>query len=71
MLTQTRVCCYIIGLLAAISASACRSAPLRLTVRTIEDTVRLQRHPMATMLFTVTAIARNSSKPFNLSTSDP
>jgi len=63
MLTQTRVCCCIIGLLAAISASACRSAPLRLTVRTLEDTVMLQRNSMGAS-FTVTAIARNDdSRP--------
>jgi hypothetical protein len=39
------------------------SAPLRLTVRTVEDTVELRRYPMATT-FTVTAIARNDdSRP--------
>jgi len=63
ILTQTGVRCCVIGLLAAVFAGACRSAPLRLTVRTVEDTVMLRRHPMATT-FTVTVIARNDdSRP--------
>jgi hypothetical protein len=59
MLTQTKVCCYLLSLLAALSAGGCRSAPLRLTVRTVEDTVVLRQFPMATT-FTVTAVARNN-----------
>jgi hypothetical protein len=63
MSTQTKVCCCLVGLLAAVFAGGCRSAPLRLTVRTVEDTVMLRRYPMATT-FTVTVIARNDdSRP--------
>jgi hypothetical protein len=63
ILTQTRVCWCLIGLLAAVSGDGCRSGPLHLTVRTVEDTVVLQRHADATS-FTVTAIARNEdSRP--------
>jgi len=63
MSTQTKVCCCLFGLLAAVFAGGCRSAPLRLAVRTVEDTVMLRRYPMATS-FTVTAIARNDdSRP--------
>lgn len=63
MSTQTKMCRCLFGLLAAVFAGGCRSAPLRLTVRTIEDTVMLRRNPMASS-FTVTAIARNDdSRP--------
>ncbi len=63
MSTHTKVCCCLFGLLAAVFAGGCRSAPLRLTVRTLEDTVMLQRNPMVAS-FTVTAIARNEdSRP--------
>lgn len=58
MLPKSRACCYLFGLLAVFFVGGCRSAPLRMTVRTVEDTVALRRHPMATT-FTVTAIVRN------------
>jgi hypothetical protein len=57
-MTRTSACWCACRLLAAFLAGGCRSAPLRLAVRTVEDTVMLRRTPMATS-FTVTAIARN------------
>jgi hypothetical protein len=57
-LTRTTLSCCLFSLLAGFFSGGCWSAPLRLTVRTVEDTVALHRFPMATT-FTVTAIARN------------
>jgi hypothetical protein len=56
-LPESRACCYLFSLF-AVFGSGCRSAPLRLTVRTVEDTVTLRRSTMVTA-FTVTVIARN------------
>jgi len=58
VLTKSTLRSCLLSLLAAFFAIGCRPAPLRLTVRTVEDTVVLRRFPMATT-FTVTAIARN------------
>lgn len=57
-MTQSTLSCCLLSLITGIVAGGCRPAPLRLTVRTVEDTVVLRRFPMATT-FTVTAIARN------------
>jgi hypothetical protein len=70
MWMQNRVCCCLWGLLAAFFVSGCGpnsdSLPLHLAVRTVEDTVMLQRVSDATF-FNVTAIARNDdSRPLRV-----
>jgi hypothetical protein len=57
-LNQSTLRWCLLSVLAGFFGDGCRPAPLRLTVRTVEDTVALRRFPWATT-FTVTAIARN------------
>jgi len=62
MLTQNKLGSFLTSLLAGFLAGACggasQSSPPHIAIRTLEDTVVLQRTPQETA-FTVTAIVRN------------
>ncbi len=70
MLTRIQACRWLLSVLAGFFAGGCapnsHSLPLRVAIRTIEDTVILRRSPQLTS-FSVTAIARNvDSRPLQV-----